>query len=240
MSSQEETKINSYFKLRNVVPGDLDQHTLPPIYLDRRLPEDKNAKLLDIGCGFGHLMQAFKNRGYANVTGIDVNTESIDFCKKNDLQVELVADAAEYAAQHPNAYDFATMTHVIEHVPKGKVIDMLSDIKNMLAPGGALYIATPNGQARSGGYWAFEDYTHEVIFTAGSLSYVLRAAGFDDIEFVDKDGLENSRFKLPKKILLSLYRFNSSFWDKVTGAAYHPENPRIDTWELKVIARKRV
>ena len=32
-------------------------------------------------------------------------------------------------------------------------------------------------------YWAYEDFTHYTLFIAGSLLYVLREAGFTNIEF---------------------------------------------------------
>ena len=43
----------------------------------------------------------------------------------------------------------------------------------------------PNGQSATGSYWAFEDFTHETLFTCGSLEYVLSEAGFVDVEFID-------------------------------------------------------
>jgi len=239
MNKQQEIKKESYFKLRNVSPGELDEKSAPPIYLKNTLPKDTESKILDIGCGFGSLMQQFKNIGYKNTSGIDLNTESINYCKEKGFDVELINNIGEYSETNSDKFDFATMTHVIEHIKKEEIIDTLINIRKMLRPGGTLYIATPNGQAKSGAYWMFEDFTHEVIFTAGSLSYVLKAAGFSEVEFIDKDGVENSRVKIFKKILLKIYRLCTNFWDKVTGVAYHPENPRIDTWEIKVAARNK-
>jgi len=43
----------------------------------------------------------------------------------------------------------------------------------------------PNAQSPVGCYWAYEDFTHTTLFTAGSLYYVLKMAGFKEITFVD-------------------------------------------------------
>ncbi len=47
----------------------------------------------------------------------------------------------------------------------------------------------PNAQSHTGCYWAYEDFTHNTLFTAGSLLYVLKMAGFAHIEIIDKDAL---------------------------------------------------
>lgn len=41
----------------------------------------------------------------------------------------------------------------------------------------------PNAQSNTDCYWAYEDFTHYTLFIAGSLLYVLREAGFTNIEF---------------------------------------------------------
>lgn len=46
----------------------------------------------------------------------------------------------------------------------------------------------PNAQSYTGAYWRYEDFTHNIMFTAGSSTYVLRSAGFENIEFLDPDG----------------------------------------------------
>lgn len=70
--------------------------------------------------------------------------------------------------------------------------------------------------------------------------FVLREAGFENIEFLDIEGLDNSigwkRFI--KKILLNVYLINKNFWNKVTGSSYHRPSPVIFTWELKCVAYK--
>lgn len=233
----DQTRRLSYFKLRKVGNNPpLDKNSLPVVYLKNRLPKNKNADIIDIGCGYGHLMQLVKNAGYSNVYGIDIEKESLNYCRKNNLNVEEIVTVQDYAKTTSKKFDFAIMTHVIEHIKKEKVIETLAAVKSLLKKDGVLYIATPNAHSRSGCYWAYEDFTHEHIFTAGSFYYVLKAAGFENVEFVDPDGLENSRFIFLKKLLLNVYKLNATFWDKVTGAAYHPESPKIYNWELKATA----
>ena len=42
------------------------------------LPEDKNAKILDVGCGRGYLLMTLKKLGYKNIQGVDVDKGQIE------------------------------------------------------------------------------------------------------------------------------------------------------------------
>jgi adenine-specific DNA-methyltransferase len=43
---------------------------------------DKNALVLDTGCGRGIFLQALKNKGYKNVYGIEIDKELYEYCCK--------------------------------------------------------------------------------------------------------------------------------------------------------------
>ena len=150
----------------------------------------------------------------------------------------VMGDVMQYTG---NRYDCVLMSHVLEHLSKDHVIPMLRKIRSdILTEHGKLVLMVPNAQSNTDCYWAYEDFTHYTLFTAGSLFYVLREAGFTAIEFLDPDGLGNSTGwkKFVKRLLLKAYIKNKLFWNKVTGSAYHQPSPMIFTWELKCLARK--
>ena len=46
-----------------------------------------NAKIADLGCGFGDFYKFLKNRNYNYIyRGYDINPEMIDYCKKKYCQ----------------------------------------------------------------------------------------------------------------------------------------------------------
>lgn len=234
MNNQE--KYQSYFASRGVDPS---------MYKDSRLPNylrsvlmDKEKSLLDIGCGFGQNLHALRNEGFKNIRGVDVSKEAVDYCRSQGLPV----DYCDVMAYDGERYDYVLMSHVLEHLPKEMIIPMLQKIReDVLAEQGTLLVMVPNAQSNTDCYWAYEDFTHNTLFTGGGLLYVLREAGFEDIEFLDPDGLGESRGwkKWVKKLLLKLYIQNKLFWNKITGSAYHAPSPLIFTWEVKCAARKR-
>src|SRR6185437_1801552 len=121
-----------------------------------------------------------------------------------------------FIPSHEGLYDFVVMSHVVEHFPKDEIIPLLCRMKTLLKQGGGLIVMVPNAQSNTGAYWAYEDFTHHTLFTSGSLYYVLRAAGFAEVVFLDPDCLAGSVWykKFFRKVLLKLYRANYIFWNK--------------------------
>ncbi len=229
---------DDYFALRGVAPHTAAPGPIPS-WLRDVLPQDHDANILDLGCGFGRLLRQIRDGGYANAVGVDVSRAAIEHCHGAGLRVEQIADIGDFARGNAGRFAFILMSHVLEHLPKNQTVTALRDIRSMLAPGGAFCVMVPNAQSPIGCYWAYEDFTHQTLFTAGSLLHVLRAAGFTSIRFLDAEGLSD----MPplrrwfKRSLLHLYRANLFFWHRVTTNPYHAASPTIFTWELKALAK---
>lgn len=230
---------NGYFRHRNVTPEIYNNFVLPK-YLQEILKEEKGSKILDIGCGFGHILSALAKENYTQLYGVDILEEAVEECKNNNLNVEQISNIIDFAANFKgDKFDFIIMSHVIEHIPKSEIIEILLAIKkHLLSQNGKLLILTPNAQSNTGCYWAYEDFTHTTLFTAGSLIYVLRCAGFTEINFIDQYNFSQTNIfiSLTRKILLWLYITNKSFWNLVTCSSYHKFSPQIYSYELRVLA----
>lgn len=208
-----------------------------PAYVSRRLPEAKDAHILDFGCGFGQFVREMKVRGYTKVVGYDIEPAAIEFCRNQNLPI---IDGNQFGLTDDlERYDLIFSSHVIEHIPKDNVIETLDKLRRLLKPSGALLICAPNAQSNTGCYWAYEDFTHYTAYTAGSLYYVLSKAGYSDIEFIDVDCTEGMApaKRLIKRALLSVYKANYQFWNRVTTSATHAPSPDIFSYEVKAFAR---
>jgi len=238
MSIDKVVQEENYFDFRKVEEEYYKNYRLPN-YLAKILPSDFKVNILDIGCGFGPTIKSLKDMGYKSIKGIDINDEAIAQCKKLNLDVIKIDDIISFSKLCEKKYDFIIMSHVLEHIEKVKMIDTLRAIReNLLSDKGKFCVMVPNAQSNTGSYWRFEDFTHHYLFTAGSLQYVLRAAGFTQIDFIDPDGLDGvSSLKKPiVKILLKIYKFRKNFWNKITASSYHRPSPQIFTFELKALA----
>jgi predicted TPR repeat methyltransferase len=239
MQTDDRIKENKYFSSRNVDASFYDAYKIPN-YLLSVMPANKEAAILDIGCGLGQFLNEVQKLGYVNTLGIDISEESLAACKEKGLTVLKIEDVISFSEKVGKKFDFITMSHVLEHIEKNKIIDTLIAIKeNLLSDVGAFVVMVPNGQANTGGYWMYEDFTHSTLFTAGSIYYVLKSAGFNDIRFLNPDGTDYMPFykKIIIKALLKWYKFKEDFWNSVTQSSFHKPSPRIYSFELKVLAK---
>jgi SAM-dependent methyltransferase len=229
---------NHYFEYRRVQPGDYAGFVLPP-FLRRLMFKKPAPRVLDFGCGFGQMLHALKEAGITTAEGIDIEPAAIRFCRERGFVCTDAAESPEFYRECAGSFDFVLMSHVLEHFPKEQVIPQLEKLKGLLKPGGALIVMVPNAQSHTGAYWAYEDFTHHLLFTSGSLYYVLRAAGYAHIEFLDIDCTEGMSTikRVLKQVLLGYYRFRYRFWNRITTSAVHRPSPLIFSYEIKALAR---
>lgn len=236
--SSEKSVYENYFTNRGVNPINYEHYVLPQ-YLVNELPASRAEKILDIGCGFGQTLNALKKEGYSQLKGIELLQVAVDYCKST-LQLDVIqtSDIIAYSQLNQSTFDCIIMSHVLEHLPKDTIIPTLTAIRKMLTSKGKLIVMVPNGQSPNHSYWMWEDFTHELLFTAGSLTYVLKSAGFQTITFLDPyDLLDKSIIKrFIKKGFQHLFKLKTNFWNSVNSSGYHYASPVIYTWELKVKA----
>lgn len=149
----------------------------------RRLPAPRpGARLLDVGCGEGSFLATMRDAGWA-VQGLEPDPAAAEVTRSRGIPVE---EAPIEAHTLPSgSFDALTMSHVLEHVhdPRGA----LRACRELLRPGGILWLATPNldarGHARFGPAWiGLDPPRHLCIFTRASLLAALREAGFAVVE----------------------------------------------------------
>lgn len=147
------------------------------------LLEEKNANIVDFGCGCGHFLYFLKKMGYENALGVDISEECVDFCKKMGFQTEK-GDILQFVKEERNRerFDLIVMNDVLEHIKKEEIIPFLKHARECLKEKGKIIIKVPNA---SNPFLAsntrYIDFTHSVSFTEESLSQVLDTAGFKNV-----------------------------------------------------------
>lgn len=142
----------------------------------REAPE--GLRILDLGCGRGWLTHQMSR--YGQVIGVDPVPAAIERARTLFPSLEFrVADAGAALAQFgAGAFDLVVSSEVIEHVPDAEKPGFLRAIRQMLAPGGALILTTPRGEAwRGWRYWHPEDQPVEAWVREADLPALCRSAG---------------------------------------------------------------
>ena len=120
-----------------------------------------SGKLLEIGCGLGHVLQRLDDRFETH--GIDLSEYAIERARANTPSSVLNVGPAEDVAALPGPFDVIVAFHVVEHLVDPAAV--LNDCARATRPGGLLIFATPNPEApfakRKGDQWyAAKDPTH--------------------------------------------------------------------------------
>lgn len=179
-----------YSKYNSTIYGEKQSDlALPYESFDREysdlLPSNKNASILDVGCGMGHFVSYLRHKGFQNVRGVDHSAEQVQCCLSAGLPVEKIDDVFEFLKSQKNSFDLIMMSDVLEHFDKNEVMQVLEDLRDALKIGGTLVLRVPNMSSIYGLHARYLDFTHEVGFTESSLNQVLLCTGFSKIYIRD-------------------------------------------------------
>lgn len=138
------------------------------------------ARALDVGCGRGLLLRAFRERGW-KVDGTEMS-ESAAAYARDMLKIPVQITPAVSLPWPDGTFDVVSMWHVLEHLPDPSVA--LREAARVLRPGGALFAGAPNFDSPEA-RWSRDKWFHLDVprhlthLTRESLSSALVSAGFE-------------------------------------------------------------
>jgi len=153
------------------------------------LPKEKEARILDLGCGWGRLLMGLWAAGYKNIEGIEISPEQHAVAVKaagNRVPI-ILADALEYLRDREALYDVVIIYDVLEHINTATALALLKLVHASLKDGGKVVIRVPNASSLLATYSRYLDITHERAYTEYSLMQLLDLAGFVDHQVVPDD-----------------------------------------------------
>jgi SAM-dependent methyltransferase len=152
-------------------------------WLSRYRPNDRSARILDIGCGMGFVVASFLRAGYRAAEGIDADRGQASLAAARNLPVHYVpvAETHRWMRDRAGRYAVVTAVDVLEHIPRDHQLDFLEGVHNLLEPGGTFLCRVPNANSSLASVYRYGDWTHHASFTEHSLDFVLYNAGFAEI-----------------------------------------------------------
>jgi ubiquinone/menaquinone biosynthesis C-methylase UbiE len=99
-------------------------------------------RVIDIGCGEGHMARALAKLG-ADVTGYDPFIEETQPIPHGSGRYRLVKAPADALAEPDQSADLVLFVFSLHHVPGSKLAGALAEARRVLRPSGRLYVAEP-------------------------------------------------------------------------------------------------
>lgn len=109
-----------------------------PIF--QRIPSSAR-RILDLGCGAGHLGARVKAQSNVIVHGVTFSAAEAEQGGRVLDQVE-VADLNQWVGADEQSYDCVICSHVLEHLYRPE--RLLHEVRRLLVPTGCLLVALPN------------------------------------------------------------------------------------------------
>jgi len=163
------------------------------------------SKILELGCGPGHLLGYLKSKNFDNIIGIDISKEQLLIAKSKGLNV-LEIDAIKFLSNSLEKYDIIFAFDFIEHFTKEELVLLTSLIYKNLNDNGLVIFRTPNGQGIFAGTIIYGDLTHQTILTPNSIVQLLKQAGFDKINCFENGPIPKNLKGIMRKILWGFFK----------------------------------
>lgn len=145
-------------------------------FLSRAVPLGTGARVLEVGCGAGGILDAFRE-GVAVAIGLDVDSRYLAYGKSRGLDLRSGQLQDIHAGM---SFDLVIYSHVLEHVVD--IANELARVREKLSPGGALLIEVPGVYSIPAQYGGnglkYLQNAHLYYFTRRSLTNLLTRQGF--------------------------------------------------------------
>lgn len=134
--------------------------------------ESKNAKILEIGCSGGYLLEALKRVGFGGLAGVDISPVAVSLCRKKNLEAYVMDGSALLFPD--NEFDVIIASDVLEHIEDDK--SALASWFRVLKPGGLLICFAPAYQF----LWSYHDVVnkHKRRYILHKLYSLAQESGF--------------------------------------------------------------
>ena len=157
-------------------------------FIARYLPPNREARVVDLGCGDGLLVHFLLEAGYQQVSGVDLSPQQIARAHRMGLLQLRQGDIDGFlAALPPESVDVVLAIDIFEHLTRSELFRVLDAVFRVLSPNGVCVAHVPNAEGLYGLRVRYGDLTHEQAFTERSAGQLFRTVGFRQVaSFEDK------------------------------------------------------
>lgn len=173
----------------------------------QHFPSDRNANILELGCGHGAMLYFARKAGYLNLRGVDGSPEQVSAAQRLGIEGVELGDVSQMLANLPDgSQDCVVAFDLIEHFTRDEIIGLVDEVRRVLKANGRWIIHTPNAESPFGARMRYWDFTHELAFTRTSMAQLLHSSGFSAVRCYEDYPEPYTAIRVARWILWKLIR----------------------------------
>ncbi|MEX2253646.1 MAG: class I SAM-dependent methyltransferase [Thermoleophilaceae bacterium] len=180
-------------ELGGSVPGDHSRQTLADEYIGRLVAGTDSPRVLDLGCGAGDSVDAFRaaNPG-VRWLGLDL-VESPEVAARTRTDAEFLTFDGVAVPAEDESFDIVFSKQVLEHVRRPR--ELLAEAARVLAPGGVLAGSTSQLEPfHSYSLWNYTPYGFAALVEEAGLELLELRPGIDALTLILRRATGRPRF----------------------------------------------
>jgi 2-polyprenyl-3-methyl-5-hydroxy-6-metoxy-1,4-benzoquinol methylase len=202
------------------------------------LPEDRDAPIIDIGCGQGDFVRYLSDLGYRNIVAIDLDPASVANAGRipGVKAVEAKVDA-QFVAGLGNRFALIIVKQMIYYLDRHDAPNFVRELAKSVADDGKIIVEIFNGSLISGRFTELKDPGIMTAYTENGLRRLLEWNGFELISIFGAKTTSRSirglLYRAAQRIWFALYRLLL-----VVERGWDDELPRIGHKIIVAVARR--
>ncbi len=206
----------------------------------RWLPQDKQAPILDLGCGNGRVLRYLSALGYGQVKGVDRDPEELAQAKDlPGVTVECTEVGLDYLRAHRGQFKLIILKQMIYYIDRRDVLAFMQAVRDALSDDGVVLVEFFNASLVSSRFTELKDPFIRTAYTEHAMRRLLAAAGLSH-RFMGGEIAQPGR-----PIVSATYRGLRRIWVGILRAIYilergmDDELPRIYTKSIIAVAGRQ-
>lgn len=223
------------------VPGNTATMPDPTLELNYSawLPQDRDAPILDLGCGDGRVLRFLSDKGYSQVHGVDRDAEALACIGTlHGVSLECAEVGLDYLRQQRGRFRLIILKQMIYYVERSAILAFMNALRDALTDDGVILVEFFNASLLSSRLTEMKDPFIRTAYTEHGVRRLFAASGLHE-------WFTGGERRVAGRLRSRLYSALRWAWVALLKAiyilerGYDSELPRIYTKSIIAVAGRR-
>lgn len=171
------------------------------------IPQSRDARILDLGCGGGALLAQLAAMGYNSICGVEQRPEAAQIAELRAGCQVFQTDIFAFLEASDTLFDCIILFDVLEHIDTAKLTDLARLLARHLSEGGVVILHIPNAAGIFGSRIRYSDLTHTLAFTPESIRQFALSGSMSVDKIAEERPVVHGFASLARRVLWVVFSF---------------------------------